>query len=363
MIHQVPTPITRPSSSDRNWYDRHWMNGFDAEGNVWFMVGIGLYPNRRVMDAHVSFVIGDEQHTLHASRRAPRDRRAVHVGPISLEIVEPLRTLRLLVDENEHGMSCDLVFTAVSIPFAEPDNVMYDEDRLLIHAARYSQRGFWNGSFTIDGVTHTLTDALAMRDRSWGIRPVGEPEAGAPGMTNDNPGAFLIWSSLVFDDEWFYYTCLEDVLGRTIQSTCDLIPLHFGEPMSSDETTTPMTGWAHHVQYVPGTRRAAGAQIVCRDGHGTEYEFDLQPFGRPFYMLGIGYQHPTWAHGLWKGELAIERETYDLTAIAPLDFPYLHLSQRCNVTHGDRRGFGTLENLVIGKCERYGFQQFLDGAP
>jgi hypothetical protein len=362
LIHQAVAPITKPSSSDRNWYDRHWMNGFDANGDVWFMVGFGVYPNRRVMDAHISFVVGDTQHTLHASRRAPSDRGQTRVGPISVEIVEALRTLRVVVDEGDERISCDLTFTACTAPFEEPDNVMDDDGRLTIHTSRYSQRGVWNGTYTLEGVTRALTNAFAMRDRSWGIRPVGEPEGGAPSATHRDPGVFLLWSSLIFDEQWLYYTRLEDTQGRAIQSTCDMIPMYAAGNVPAEATSVPMARWEHDVEFVVGTRRVSAATIRCRDHDGTDYAFSIEPFGRPFYMLGIGYQHPKWSHGLWKGELAVEVERHDLAAIDPMDFAHLHVSQRCRVTWGDRMGFATLENLVLGKCERYGFTEFVDGA-
>ncbi len=49
MIHQNAEPVNQPGPSDRNFYDRYWFSGFDAEGEFIFEVGFGLYPNRQVM--------------------------------------------------------------------------------------------------------------------------------------------------------------------------------------------------------------------------------------------------------------------------------------------------------------------------
>ena len=67
MIHQTAEAVSMPAQSDRNFYERHWMSGFDNTGNVMFEMGFGLYPNRRVMDGHLSVVIGNKQYAFHAS--------------------------------------------------------------------------------------------------------------------------------------------------------------------------------------------------------------------------------------------------------------------------------------------------------
>ena len=93
MIHQTAEAIAVPAQSDRNVYERHWMSGFDKSGDVLFEIGFGLYPNRRVMDGHLSVVIGDKQYAFHASRRAPKDRIDTSIGPMSIEIEKPMRSL------------------------------------------------------------------------------------------------------------------------------------------------------------------------------------------------------------------------------------------------------------------------------
>ena len=30
LIHQTPEPIAQPEPTDRNFYDRYWMNGYDT---------------------------------------------------------------------------------------------------------------------------------------------------------------------------------------------------------------------------------------------------------------------------------------------------------------------------------------------
>src|SRR5215510_4916276 len=97
-VHQTAEPVAQPSTGDRNFYDRYFFNGYSRSGDLFFAAALGLYPNRRVMDAALSVVRNGRQHNLRASRLAPAERAETRVGPIAVEVIEPLRTLRVRVE-------------------------------------------------------------------------------------------------------------------------------------------------------------------------------------------------------------------------------------------------------------------------
>ena len=103
-VHQRPEPIARPGSN-RDFYDRYFFNGCAPEGQQFFALALGVYPNRNVMDASFCVIHDGIQHNLRASRRCTGERMDVRVGPISIEVLEPLRSLRILVDDDESGSS------------------------------------------------------------------------------------------------------------------------------------------------------------------------------------------------------------------------------------------------------------------
>src|SRR5215475_11447841 len=111
-VHQTPEPIAQPVSGDRNFYDRYFFNGYTRTGDLFFAAAMGLYPNRRVMDAAFSVLCAGRQLSVRASRLAPVERAETRVGPIAIDVVEPLRVLRVRVDANPHGIEADLTFTA-----------------------------------------------------------------------------------------------------------------------------------------------------------------------------------------------------------------------------------------------------------
>ena len=82
-----------PGSTDRNFYDRYFFNGLDPENGYIFEIGIGLYPNRHVIDAHFSISYEGKQYSYHASQRLDQNRMPIKVGPMSLIIDEPMSEL------------------------------------------------------------------------------------------------------------------------------------------------------------------------------------------------------------------------------------------------------------------------------
>lgn len=374
MIHQTAEAVIIPSQSDRNFYERHWMTGFENTGDIFFEIGFGLYPNRHVMDGHFSVVIGSKQYAFHVSRRAPDDRIDTTVGPLSVTIEEPMRSLRFKVEDNEHNISCDLRFTAISIAHQEPHNTRYEGVHLIMYNTRFTQAGHWNGTITVDSETHQIENATAIRDKSWGVRPVGEPVGGAPGLMNGEPGVYWNWSPVMFGDQWLHFATFQDPDGNPTQESCELVPLYSDQsniPEGDDAGIIPMPNMSHRLTWNKGTRLSSGSTVNCSDKDGNSYEAKLTPFGKPFYMLGIGYNHPKWGHAVWQGELAMDREDFDLDAIDPLAYEHIHTHQRVTATmektaangvKESKSGFGVLETIVIGRHDPSGFKEFFDGA-
>jgi hypothetical protein len=99
---------------------------------------------------------------------------------------------------------------------------------------------------------------------------------------------------------------------------------------------------------------------------GEKYDIELEPMLR-FQMNAIGYQHPEWGHGWWKGELATGSESWRLDDLAALDHKHIHLHSICRARMAgpdrERHGYGLLETIVFGPHSPSGFQALLDGAP
>ena len=65
-------------------------------------------------------------------------------------------------------------------------------------------------------------------------------------------------------------------------------------------------------------------------------------------MKGIGYTHPEWGHGMWKGELAIGGESWRTDDLDPMAIDNQHVQQVVRATSGGEQGIGVLEQLCLG---------------
>ena len=170
-IHQTAETLAVPSSSDRNHYDRYWFNGFSEEKDFLFEIGVGFYPNRHIMDAHFSISTAGKQYSYHASTRMNPARYPINIGPISLEILEPMQKIRFSLKDPEKKLSCDLIFNAITEPHLEPKSLMIEGTRKILETSRFTQFGKWDGSIETESGNLDLTKEYGTRDKSWGVRP------------------------------------------------------------------------------------------------------------------------------------------------------------------------------------------------
>ena len=87
-----------------------------------------------------------------------------------------------------------------------------------------------------------------------------------------------------------------------------------------------------------------------------------------FFMLGLGYGHPKWAHGLNHGGSVVEREDIALDEVNVRLPHHLHVQALCEVSFKDEQGRahqgrGVLEQLALGPHHLSGFASAKDFAP
>ena len=91
---------------------------------------MGVYPNRGILDCAFSVLAaGGRQHCVHASRRAPADRGETAAGPLSIEVLEPMRRIRVRIAENESGIAAELTFSTRSAALREARQTLWSGTR------------------------------------------------------------------------------------------------------------------------------------------------------------------------------------------------------------------------------------------
>jgi hypothetical protein len=365
-IHQTPEPIAVTASTDRNAYDRFWFNGYTDDGELYFGIGAALYPNLGIMDCGFSIVRDGEQHAFHASRRAPREPSQVQVGPFRIEIIEPLKALRVVLDANETGISADLLWIPRTSSFAE-GHQRQRRRRGTMDATRFNQFGHWQGEISSAGRTLAIDPrrVYGTKDRSWGVRPVGDPDpGGAPPGPGEVGGIFFLWAPLHWKHRCTHAGIFETNAGVRWHWDGAVVPVYADPaliPLVDDPGLEPLLSVDHQLEYFPGTRRARRAVITKVELDGTRNEIELLPL-TCFRMKGIGYQHPVWGHGKWRGELAIAGESWKCADLDENALENQHIQQVMRARCGNDVGIGVLEQICIGPYPKYGLKGFLDPA-
>lgn len=356
-VHQRPEPIAT-AGTDRNFYDRYFFNAQSPDGSRFLAAALGVYPHLNVMDAAVCWMENGQQRSVFASRLLASERMDTHVGPIGVEVVEPLRRLRLTLAETD-GLSADLLFEGRHAPIEEPRFTRRQGPRTLMDVTRMTQNVAVSGSIACDGARiDTGTDTggwRGTRDRSWGIRPIGaaDPQPAAPMVP---PQFHWLWAPLNFERHALFFHSNDDASGSPWNRSAVLVDLASG-------AETRLGSPAFDMPYRPGTRRAAACTLAGTNTQGP-VTVRLTP-GAEFHMHGIGYGHPRFGHGVWRGDLDVATERFDAAnadAGSPLN---AHLQAlvaaeltlpSCEVHHGR----GVLEQLFIGAHAPSGFTGLFD---
>lgn len=355
-IHQAPLSMAHPVSSDRNVYDRCYLNAHDRTGDVFAIGGVGVYPNLGVTDAYLGVRFGERQVVVRASDALGDDRLRQEVGPIRLEVTDPLRELRLVVDAPDHGMEADLRWLGSFPAVDESPHVWRQGGKVVLDAQRFAQVGTWEGTLRVDGHEWTATHEqwVGTRDRSWGIRPVGEAEP-AGRTAAEMPADYGFWWTYVpmrFDDFALLFIAQEDGAGfRTLNDAVRVWP----------DGRVEQLGWPRYtIRYRPGTREAIGGTIAAVASDGSPLVIEVESRGFIALSSGLGYGNdPEWNHGRWIGRGTVQRSETDystMDATGLVAFSMLDHVGRATIDGAE--GFGLFEHMSVGRHDPSGFADF-----
>ncbi|CAB4601220.1 unannotated protein [freshwater metagenome] len=355
-LHQAPYSLAYAASSDRNFYDRCYLNAHDRTGEVFLITGLGQYPNIGVTDAFACVRRGDKQFTVRMSDALGEDRMNQQVGPYKLEILDPLKELRITCDADEYGVGLDLHWRGSFPAVDESPHLMRAGAKVMLDAQRFAQVGTWEGSIRVDGETFDVTPDkwVGTRDRSWGIRPVGEPEPAGRAAAEPaaNGGFWWCYVPLRFEDFSLVFIAQESADGhRTLNDALRVWPAESGRGVET-------LGYPKYdINYRSGTRIPESATITAYEPDGTPLVVEIECLGHVALSAGCGYgPDPQWTHGVWRGRDWIEGAVYDLNDPANLiATQYGMLDHVGRATVNGQEGFGLFEHACAGRHTPSGF--------
>ena len=355
-VHQAAEFVRHPATSDRNFYDRYYFNLHPCSGDWFAIFGMGQYPNLGVIDAFIDVRSGPQQHIVRAS--APLgDRGDISVGPFRVEVLEPLQRLRFVVEPTEHTVAMDVTWQGHIPAVAEPRQYLRSKERVVFDTQRLAQTGTWSGALSVGDqrIAVEPDHCWGNRDRSWGVRPVGEREP--DGIRQDELVLGGMWNyfPMQFADHALLYICHERDDGSR--------PLVQAERVWSDpERGVDDLGPSEHEhRLIPGTRVIAESVIRLPEAGMEIACTSLLP---NYVSVGTGYGiDADWRHGMYQGPSPVVQglvldveETKGLAQYGIID----HVAR---FSYGDQVGYGLLEQGFFGPFRRYGMVNGAIGSP
>lgn len=358
-VHQAAETVRHVATSDRNFYDRYYFNCHANDGSAFLVFGLGQYPNLAVQDAFACLATGSTHRVVRASRELG-DRMDTTVGPLSVEVIRPLRELRVRCDprddeEAAFGLSFDLRWRGTVPAYEEPRQLLRLHGRVVFDTMRLAQTGRWEGWIEVDGTRHEVEPSSwwGTRDRSWGVRPVGESEP--PGIrTEGQMQGFWNYAPMQFEDHSILYVVNELDDGQR--------PLEGAVRIWNDPGRPPeLLGRPEHsARLVPDTRRIDGSTLSFPHAPGGAFEVSVEPLLDCWLLLGTGYGlEEDWRHGMYQGPEVVQVVDIDYERDAQRLFGLVDQVARFTQLDGASSGsvgYGLHEFFFVDTFTRYGLQ-------
>jgi len=289
-----------PVGDDAAWTEKVCAMAAPKDGSIQAAFGMGLYANRNVLDAYAGVSRGKEQWTVRGSRHLGGD---LSVGPITYEVLEPLKVVRFALAENDVvPISFEWIFTgAVPCALEQPEHHRSrDGLRLDADIVRYHHIGTASGWAEVDGTRYELDDATAVstRDHSWGVRNLG-PITHRPNVTST-----VIWSPILMDGYGIHVFYQRHAVGEHGREELQ------GGIEHPDGRREPFASLAPTYDVDDATRRLRVASLAFTMADGSERPLTVTALGDTGFHLGTGlyFGFDGHFHGDDRGELHVDGE-------------------------------------------------------
>ena len=303
-VHQSPHPFAQIPVTDYAWNEGYFFGLYNADEGVFFFSGMRVNPNTDMIGAYAGVGVRGRQYTTRFSRpwRACVDTR---IGPLSYEFLEPLRTIRLALADNDSDLTFDFRWIGVGAVYEEPHHLAESRGRRVADLTRYYQSGTAEGWLQLGDERFEFGQGewWGSRDHSWGIylqRAPLVPEAKwlpPPEQAATRRG--LRWASWwggaehsgffsVHESEDGEQVPMNDVFGT---------PLEGGIDFGAGRPPLKIVEARHEMAFHPGTRVLTQATWHLTDADGCCWKqvYEVRPGG--WNPATIGYRPGSWKDG------------------------------------------------------------------
>jgi len=310
--HQVADTFAVVGTTDLAWTEKVCAMAAARDGSLQLGFGLGKYNNRNVMDAYAGISRGVEQITVRASRALGDTPNTTVIGPIRYEVVEPLHTIRFVLEANDvQPIAFDWRFEAAFPPAFEDRTHMRTGNRVSSELVRYHQIGRCTGWVEVDGEVHEmgLDSWVSTRDHSWGVRyDVGlPPQDLAP---RDAMGEFqFFWTPSYLERPdgsaygLFMFLQQHRRQGLEHRATSGMVE-------HPDGRIERIVDVVPELSYDPVNRRMLGGRVHATMADGSTRTLQVDVVSDTGFHLGTGlyFGFDGHHHGEWRGQLHVEGE-------------------------------------------------------
>ena len=317
--HQIVETHASVLQSDPAWTEKVCGCVFARDGTLAVGFGFGKYTNRNVVDGYGGASRGLQQWTVRASRALQADPDTVNVGPLRYDVVQPLKSVRVVLEKTSvQPVSFDLLLQG-TLPCAVEER----EDRRTTtgyrHSAqqiRYHQIGTASGWIEVDGLRTEVTPErwCMTRDHSWGLRPgVGLPPADMQPDTMDSTRArvLAVWNPVYFQHpdgsafgfmQYLLHYAGDGWTHKKVQGAFEF----------ADGRREGVIDIVPTLRFDPRNQRLLGGEFRLQMADGRARTLQLRVLGDTGFHLGAGLYHGFDGkhHGQWRGALVVEGEHF-----------------------------------------------------
>lgn len=306
-FHQFTNTFAAVTGSDPSWNDGHYVCAADQAGQVAFTSNLRLYSNNDVMDGFVCLRMDDRQYNVRVSRRLRPKMDELRVGPLRLEIIEPLQAVRLVLDDNRFGVTLDVTCHSTTVPYLGPAEITRVDGRLVSERITYEQPGECEGWVQVGDrrVVLERSSSSFFRNHSWGYQPGrgGPRPYGAP-LPNRRVAGRRQWVLFHTPDHGGFF--FDDPSGRAASGKGAIL---------TDGAVVPVVRTEHELEFYDEGRRVRSGQFRLTDIDGVQREYRFRDLGW-VYCQGGGYFggfDDKLGQGVYRGEYHEEGEVWDVS--------------------------------------------------
>lgn len=241
--HQIPEPLPNVIHRHDHWRESLFfvLHPKDHLGDT-VILTMAQYPKREILDSLQMGTIGTDMILERHERPYDGDPHTLTVGPVSIDIVEPYKKVRLTADADTAPIGLDMTFDARTREKGLRRGSMKLRDEIIWDQSHMIQSGIYNGTYSYQGKTYEVNDWWGQRDHSWGIR-------------NHSRCPFWMWLAIQLPDGMISVWNWEYANGARIYTDGCYSPSDMSEPI-------PVISFQHELYWTD------------KDGNKTDYQRD-----------------------------------------------------------------------------------------